>query len=161
MRGPPTFEELFADAEHGTRNNEEERLHRSIVQQLRLLLPADCDMKHTPNGGLRHSAVAKKLVGLGVRAGHPDLDFVYRGRAFCIELKAKDGALSGVQVRRRKTLEMCGCQVFVCRTPEEVETVLRSMGVPLRGSLLPLNMTNEEGRASVTSARPSHRDHTT
>jgi len=114
---------------------DEDKIHREVFAVLRWVVPDDCDVKHTPNGGLRHKLAAKRLKPLGVRAGHPDLDFIWRGRVFCVELKTPRGALSAIQKQRHRKLEHCGCPVYVCRSLDEVLALLREMGMPLRGSV--------------------------
>jgi len=124
------FGGLFRDPP--ARRHEEDDLQRQVLAYLRWALPDDCDVKHTPNGGARHSKAAARLVGLGVRAGHPDLDFIYRGRPFCIELKAARGSVSAVQKQRHGKLERCGCPVYECRTLDQVIEVLTGLGVGLK-----------------------------
>lgn len=123
---------LFPDPPR--RKHDEDDLQRAVIDALRWLLPEDADVKHVPNGGQRHSKAAARLVGLGVRAGHPDLDVVHKGRLTCIELKAPGGVTSPVQRQRHQKLERCGVTVHVCRTLDEVLAVLREAGVPLRGA---------------------------
>jgi len=118
-------------ADKPARRQDEDKFHRQVVSYLRWSLPADADFKHTPNGGLRSKTAAKKLVPLGTKAGHPDLDLCWRGKVFSIELKTPKGALSAIQKQRHRKLEHCGWPVYVCRDLDEVEAVLRQVGVPL------------------------------
>jgi hypothetical protein len=122
-------------AERAPRNNEEERLHRAVFRYLQWALPDDALAYHPANGGLRHNKVAARLVGLGVRAGVPDLAIVWRGRALFIELKAAHGVLSPHQRQMHHKLVFCGAAVMVCKSLGEVERSLRECGVTLRGSV--------------------------
>jgi hypothetical protein len=122
------------------RGHPEDDLQRSVVQFLRVALPDDAIAYAVPNGGQRHSKAAARLVGLGVRAGIPDLAIVWRGHAIFVELKAAGrtgrtgGSLSAVQRQMIDKLHVCGADVVVCKTLECVEGSLREMGVPLRAS---------------------------
>lgn len=113
------------------RRAEEAALHRSVVAQLRGWLPDDAWSWHTPNGGLRHDKVGARMVGLGVRAGIPDLFVLWRGRLIGIELKAERGAVSAVQKQAFHKLGHCGCEVFVCGALAEVYALLAEWGMPL------------------------------
>lgn len=117
------------------RRNDEEQLHRSVVKYLQWALPADATYYHPANGGLRSKTAASRMVGLGVRAGIPDLAIVWRGRAVFVELKASRGQLSAHQRQMIDKLIYCGAEVMCCRSLECVETSLREMGIPLRGSV--------------------------
>lgn len=114
---------------------EEEALHKSVVKQLHAWVPDDCLFWHTPNGGLRQDAVAKKFVALGVRAGIPDLVFLWRGHFFAIELKAARGVVRPVQRQMHDKITHCGGEVYVCRSLPEVYNLLVGMGMPLNQSV--------------------------
>jgi len=117
------------------RQHPEDDLQRACVQYLRVALPDDALYFHVPNGGQRHSRAAARLVGLGTRAGIPDLCVIYYGRLMCIELKARRGALSAVQRQMHVKLQHCGVLVLLCRSVADVELGLRTWGVPLRASV--------------------------
>ena len=113
------------------RAHEEDDLQRAVVQYLRWALPAHAEVFHIPNGGRRPLKQAARLVGLGLRAGIPDLCIVWRGRAYFIELKTKDGTPSAIQLQVHRKLIYCGCPVAVCRSVPEVEAWLRAQGMNL------------------------------
>ena len=117
------------------RRHEEDDLQMAVVGFLRWSLPDDATFTHIPLGGQRHKRAAQRLVGLGTKAGWPDLLIVHQGRALFIELKAPGGALSAVQKQAIAKLIYCGAEVLVCRSVPEVEAALREAGVPLRASL--------------------------
>jgi VRR-NUC domain-containing protein len=119
------------------RRADEESLHRQVVRFLQWALPADATFYHPANGGLRSKVAAARMVGLGVRAGIPDLAIVWKGRALFIELKAPKGGLSAHQRQMINRLIYCGAEVMVCKTLEGVECALRELGVPLRASVMP------------------------
>lgn len=109
----------------------EEQLQRAVVQLLAIYeargLLAFC---HVPNGGWRSKAEAGAFVALGVRRGVPDLLVWALGGCFGIELKSATGRLSAEQIAWRNTLASLGHRVYVCRSLDEVEAVLRIEGVP-------------------------------
>lgn len=117
------------------RRHEEDDLQRQIVAYLRMALPDDATFFAILNGGKRHDKEAARMVGLGLRAGVPDLEIIHAGRALFLELKAARGVLSEHQRQMHRKLAYCGCPVFLCRTLAEVESALRGAGVALRGSV--------------------------
>lgn len=121
--------------EPAERQHLEDNLQRQVVSFLRWALPDDACFTHIPLGGQRHKRAAQRLVGLGTKAGWPDLLIVYRSKAYFIELKAPHGVLSAVQRQAIRKLIYCGAVVLVCRSLEDVEAGLREASVPLRASV--------------------------
>src|SRR5262249_31671880 len=76
------------------RQHPEDDVQRGFVRLLRWSLPADAEFYAVPNGGKRHAREAARMVGLGVRAGIPDIALVHQGRALFVEVKAAQGVLS-------------------------------------------------------------------
>jgi len=68
----------------------------------------------------------------GVIAGVPDMQFVFNGRSYWIELKAKRGATSDRQDALHAALRSAGCCVAVARDLGQVVAVLTRWGVPHR-----------------------------
>ncbi len=68
--------------------------------------------------------------GRGAIAGVPDLQFVFKGRAFFIELKAVDGAVSTAQQSVATSLALCDAPWGVARDWEEVLQLLDSWEIP-------------------------------
>jgi hypothetical protein len=115
----------------------EEQLQRSVVDLLQIYenrgLLAFC---HVGNGEWRHKATGGRLKAMGVRAGVPDLlVWADGGRGFGVELKAGAGKLSPAQTFWHATLETLGHRVYVVRSLDEMEAVLRAEGVPAVGML--------------------------
>jgi hypothetical protein len=117
------------------RRHDEDDFQETVCRFLRWSLPGDAEYFAIPNGGFRHSKAAARLARTGVRAGVPDLCIVHHGNALFLELKTPRGQLSEAQRQMIRKLEYCGCRVLVCRTLACVETSLRELGVPLRGSV--------------------------
>ncbi len=110
----------------------EEALHLATAQYLRLALPRDAVWHHSPNEAKAKVQWHAKRKALGMRAGWPDLEFVWQGRAMFIELKAPKGRLNDNQEKARDDLVAAGALVALCRSVEAVEITLRTWGVPLK-----------------------------
>lgn len=108
------------------REQPEQALHRSIAQLLERVLPADAFWFHVPNGGKRNKIEAGILKALGVRAGVPDILILFRGRLYCLELKAPGGKLSVHQKTTIARMEAAGAQIAVARS---IDDVVRELGV--------------------------------
>ena len=114
----------------------EQRIQREIVQYLHLVLP------DPPDGPVwtavnpvpaKSRAAAGKSKAMGLRAGWPDLMFVWRTRALFVEVKAPGGRAPQYQRAVHAELEAVGAAVRIVRGVEEMQAVLREAGVPLRG----------------------------
>ena len=82
-----------------------------------------------PNGGRRPPKVGREMKAEGARAGVPDLNLPVRARGFIglwVEMKSKDGVLSGVQAWWRDHLLAAGHDWQLCRTIESAIAVLRA-----------------------------------
>ena len=80
---------------------------------------------HTPNGGKRHIATAKKLKKMGTLAGVADWTFLLPGaRTAFLELKDADGRQSDAQIEFQRNVEALGVAYEVVRTPEQVKGIL-------------------------------------
>ena len=117
------------------RQHLEDDLQAAVCMFLRWALPWDATFWAVPNGGKRHVVEAQRMSRLGVRPGVPDLHVVYRGRLYCLELKAPKGVLSGVQMQMIEKLTKCGVKTAVVRSVEDVEHALRTWSIPLSAKL--------------------------
>ena len=122
-------------ADDKKRQHLEDDLQAAVCTLLKWALPADAAYWACPNGGLRHKMEAARMARLGVRAGIPDLHIVYRGRLYCLELKAPKGQLSATQSQMISKLEACGVPTAVVRSISEVERALKGWGLPLSARL--------------------------
>ncbi|MGI4941995.1 MAG: hypothetical protein ACRYHQ_15785, partial [Janthinobacterium lividum] len=68
----------------------------------------------------------------GVVAGTPDVQIVYRGCSYWIELKSAKGVASSDQKARHAALRMAGCKVVVVRDVISAIHALSEWGVPHR-----------------------------
>lgn len=106
-------------------------LHKTVAQFLALALPDDAAWTTFPAGGGGHMR-GKILKGAGLKAGWPDIQVIYRGRYFGIELKARKGVLSDKQKSAHLEILDAGGAVCTARSVDEVEDFLRFNDVPLR-----------------------------
>jgi len=116
----------------------EQRLQREIVQYLQLVLP------DPPEGPVwtavnpvpaKSRAAAGKSKAMGLRAGWPDLMFVWRGQVLPIEIKAPGGRAPQYQRGVHAQLAAAGAPVRLVRGVEDMQAVLRDAGVPLKGCI--------------------------
>ena len=89
----------------------------------------------TRNGDMIDVGAIKRKAR-GCIPGRPDIEILYHGRAYRIELKAKGGALSGPQLVYHQTLKACGIPVSVCRSVDDVERALRLWNIPISASVM-------------------------
>lgn len=109
----------------------EEILHQQAAAYLALALPANAVFHHSPNEGIRALAFKAKLARMGTKSGWPDFEIIFTGRVYFLELKSPSGRLSGNQETLHPQLAAAGALVAVCRSLDEVESALRSWGIPL------------------------------
>ena len=120
-------------------------IHRSILAWLRVALPKEVFVHHSPNGGMRDLRVAQKLKALGVVAGVPDLMILVPGRylpvrlgqqaparTFFIEVKAPGGTTSREQVATFGALEQAGAYIAVAHSVDEARDIVRRWGIQVR-----------------------------
>jgi len=79
-----------------------------------------------------HGEVPGIRVGRGIPPGIFDMVLLYQGRAFWIELKSRDGALSDPQRSMAATLLLSGCRIGVARDVEEVLACMDAWQIPRR-----------------------------
>lgn len=117
----------------------EDALHNVVAQYLALALPDDAIAHHSMNEGKRGWHTQRKLKRFGVVKGWPDVEIVFRGRAYFIELKAP-GTLQGNRMVGRgycskeqrdcqQRLRGAGAQVITAWSLEEVQDALIGWGI--------------------------------
>ena len=72
----------------------------------------------------------------GIRPGWPDMQAIWRGQFYAIELKEGAGKQSDNQIAMQAEIERAGGKYQVCRSVEDVEAALRGWGIPLRATAL-------------------------
>lgn len=114
----------------------EPQLHRQIADVLRFELgPPGRVSRHGvcwwSVDMASYGGVAPGLrTGRGCIAGIPDMQLIYRGRAYFIELKAVDGVLSPAQQAVATALASCDVPFGVARDVDEVLQLLDGWEIP-------------------------------
>ena len=88
----------------------------------------------------RQAGAFRKM--MGVRAGQPDAQLVWRGRVTFIEFKA-GASVSDVQHKRHAELRRAGAEVFIVRSIATLRAVFEGMGIPLRHHALTAETRDE------------------
>lgn len=131
---------MAAVSQHGgtakRRRHEEDDLQRAVVAFLLVALPENAVVFAVPNGGARGRAEAARLKGLGVTPGVSDLIIIWAGRVIGVELKAPRGPWRRSQRDWAQEFGAAGGEYFLARSVEEVERILRGVGVPLRAKVM-------------------------
>lgn len=103
----------------------------------------DVFIHHSPNGSklpgsLRDRQVAGGILkGDGVKAGFPDLIFVWRGGIAFIEVKRpKNSTLSVEQRAVHEILRNMGWAVGIAKSADDAHAFLKDCGAPCKGELL-------------------------
>lgn len=113
----------------------EAQLHADVVKYLKQALPANAVFHHSPNEGKRGWIAQKSLKTYGTRAGWPDIEIIWGGRFYGIELKSKSGRVEETQMSVMKDITSAGAAWIVCRSKEEVELALNGWGIPLKARI--------------------------
>ena len=104
-------------------------IHKAILAWLRVALPRNSFVFHTPNGGARNAIAGAKLKALGTVAGIPDLCLIVLGKVYFIEVKSQDGRPAKEQIAVFGALEQAGAFVAVARSVDEARDVVRRWGI--------------------------------
>ena len=107
-------------------------LHKAIVSYLRVVLPADAILQHTPNEGKRTSWEQMNLRALGVHAGWPDLAIYHDGKVLFLEVKTPTGRITPRQHDTMARLDEQGFPAHVVRSIDDVTERLTDAGIPTR-----------------------------
>lgn len=104
-------------------------IHRAILDALRLMLPAAV-IHHSPNevdlaGKNVARAIAKQRWN-GTRKGWPDIEILYCGLFWTLEVKAGANKATDDQIACGRAIEEAGGRWAVVRSVDEAEAVIRS-----------------------------------
>ena len=91
----------------------EDAIHRAVIGHLNVRARKGCIYWHTPNGGARGKTEAARFVGLGVKAGIPDLVIIMGGEVYGLELKADKGRVTPIQRSVHDQMREAGATVAV------------------------------------------------
>lgn len=109
----------------------ERDLHAAVMGFLAVALPPHSANTTFPagGGGRVRGAMLKKI---GLDPGWPDIQIIYDGQYYGVELKNHVGRISDAQARAHEAIRDAGGCVCVCRSVREVELFLREHGIPLK-----------------------------
>ena len=110
-------------------------LHRAAADFLDYALPPAAYHTAVDAGSHASHAAGGKAKARGVRPGFPDHLVIWNGLVIAIELKTAKGKVTATQHATHAKLRLNGVQVFVCRSVDDLRTVLLEAGVPLRARL--------------------------
>lgn len=113
----------------------ERQIHVAVVDFLRLALPSDAVLHHSPNEGRRGWTGQRDLKTHGVTTGWPDLEIFWRKKSYFIELKAPKKYPTAEQKECHRRLRDAGFAVLVCRSIADVEMFLQGEGMPLNARI--------------------------
>lgn len=106
----------------------EENLQVSCVKWFDLQYPKlRLFLHHSPNGGYRNALEAKRFKAMGVRAGFPDLIFLFPGfygAYIAIEFKSSIGRQTDAQKAYQSALHK-GCY-FIVRSFEQFSNIIKT-----------------------------------
>ena len=130
----------------------EHRLQMTVAVYLGAVLPRDAAWTAIDAGqGRMDIRAAQRRKARGVKAGWPDIQIVWRGFFYGIELKAAKGRVSDNQEHVHSALADAAALVSVCRSVADVERALLHWGIPLRGTTL----TPAERDERLASPKPT------
>lgn len=115
------------------RQDREGPVHRSILQLLDLSLPGDAIYHHSPNELDMAGAEAAKQIAkarkLGTKAGWPDIEIIWQGRAYFLEIKAEKGRQAEAQRDMAAALIRAGACYEIARSVDDAMAALEKWGV--------------------------------
>ena len=120
-----------------TLNMSERALQTAVVSFLRVALPEYAVFTHAPGEGRRGWKSQRDLKSSGYRKGWPDIEVLYEGRAYFLELKSAKGRVSPDQLATHAAIRRAGCECFIARSLDEVVWALETWAIPLRAKLMP------------------------
>ena len=107
-----------------TSRQSESELQIQIVELLKTVLKGDVLWTFFPageaGGGRGGRVRGARLKRMGLQPGWPDLQFIYKGKYFGMEVKTKAGRLSQSQRRMHFLLEEQGVSVAIVRSINDV-----------------------------------------
>lgn len=106
------------------RREPELQLQMVLIEQLKVHLKKDVLFTAFPAGGGGRVRGAK-LKKAGLQAGWPDIQLIYKGQYYGLEVKTPQGRLSPSQSKLHQKLIKDGCKVAVVRSVKEMmETII-------------------------------------
>ena len=113
----------------------ERELQSSVIEFLSHALPVAAAFHHSPNEGKRGWHAQRDFKHGGSVPGWPDIEIIYKGRGYFIELKAPKKYPTPEQRGVHAWLRRAGAPVVTCRSLIEVEMALTGFGIPLNAKV--------------------------
>ncbi len=133
---------------------DETKLQIAVATYLNRCLGEGTAWCHVPNGGARSLLQGQIFKAMGVKAGQPDIEIVWQGRAYFLELKAGKGTVSEAQRYRHAELIAAGCPVAVCRSLDAVRAQIFAWGIPIRETTRSTERITRGFRSAMFHAAP-------
>lgn len=111
----------------------ERDLHKAVAEFLAVALPKSAVWTTFPAGG-GGKVRGAHLKARGLMAGWPDIQIIYRGIFYGVELKAVDGRLSPEQRACADAILKAGGRYCFARSINSLEGWFAIFGIPLRAS---------------------------
>ena len=127
------------------RREPEHTLQVEIVEMLRKKLKKKVLFTAFPAGGGGRVRGAK-LKKAGLQAGWPDIQFIYQGAYYGLEIKTTTGRLSPAQIDLHKRLTDDGCSVAVARSVSDALEIIVDWGLARK------HKQNVESRSTASVA---------
>lgn len=118
----------------------EEKFHIQVAKFLNLALPTDSFWTTTPTVA-SSITMGARLKAKGYVRGTPDLQIVYQGRSFWIELKSAEGRVSADQRIVATLLTRAGAKVGLAYDLNDVQQWLDEWCIPLSARIDPRSIT--------------------
>ncbi|MFT8718793.1 hypothetical protein [Acetobacter sp.] len=127
---------LYGDVKPRKRHqHHEDALHTQIARALEMLLDREKVEWWSNENRFNGAREGARRKARGCRAGVPDMEFHHDGRSLFIELKHGDNRPTKAQRDIHASLRRQKMSVAVCRSLDDVVSVLRDVGFPMRGEL--------------------------
>jgi len=113
----------------------ERQVHASIYSYLSAVLPGSCYIHHSPNEGRRGWRAQADIKSQGVQPGHPDIEVIYDGCAYFLEVKRPAPSktyLSPAQKAVHARLADAGAKVATVRSVEDTRAALADWRIPTK-----------------------------
>ncbi len=107
----------------------ETQIQQQFIQYLDLCAHRDLVYYAIPNGNKRTVAAGVRAKREGMRAGIPDVHFMFRGVSYYIEIKKKKGRLSPEQKVMIERLRAAGAVVEVAYGLDACHTAVKGWGM--------------------------------
>lgn len=138
------------------RRNPETRLHIAILHYLLSVLPKDAaeTLIHVPNGEKRTPFTGALLKRMGTKPGVEDLQFLWRGRLYAIEVKCEGQYLRKPQKARRDAVVAAGGAYEICRSIDDARETLALWGCSCEGEGASMTTFNTDDEPADDWRRP-------